>query len=426
MQATIEPGSISGNVAAPPSKSMTQRAYAAALLHKGITIIRNAGSSQDEQAAMNIIQQLGAVVAHLSGPAHFKKITSPGSITSTGPASCGESGLAARLFTPIAALGAGQVTITGSGSLLHRPMPGFAEVLPQLGIALRDFNGQLPLTLQGPLQPASISLDASAGSQFLSGLLFALSYAATLPVTISVTGLTSKPYIDMTLQVLAHFGKPVTHHNYTEFYIDPTLFTYQDTVELDIEGDWSSAAALLVAGALAGNITVSNLDANSKQADKAILTALRDAGAGVTVADGSITVKMAPLRAFEFDATDCPDLFPVLAVLASCCHGESAVKGVHRLFHKESNRAASISEMLTDLSVPFSIEDDVLYVTGVRRLSGTIIDAHNDHRIVMAAAIAALRARGRIDITGAEAVRKSYPAFFDDLALCGVVCKLDA
>ncbi len=423
MQATIEPGSINGRIAAPPSKSMTQRAYAAALLHGGATIIHHPGNSDDEQAALAIVRALGAA-AELLDNGRASKVTSTGVVSSPGSISCGESGLAARLFTPIAALSSQPLTISGSGSLLQRPMHGFAEVLPQLGVLLKDFDGHLPVTLQGPLQPVSISLDASSGSQFLSGLLFALSHAATAPITITVAGLASRPYIDMTIQMLAHFGKPITHNNYKEFYIDPALFTHQETIEINIEGDWSSASALLVAGAIAGDITVANLDPNSKQADTVILNVLRQAGAGVTIEGEHVAVKMAPLRAFEFDATHSPDLFPVLAILASCCHGESYIHGVHRLFHKESNRAASITDMLSDLDVPFSLEDDSLCITGVRRLRGTIIDAHNDHRIVMAAAIAALRARGPIDITGADAVDKSYPSFFEHLSSCGVVCKL--
>jgi 3-phosphoshikimate 1-carboxyvinyltransferase len=411
MNVTIERGTVSGNIAAPPSKSHTQRVYAAALLHKGRTIIHGAGNSDDEEAAFNVIQQLGATtsVAPLT-------ITSNGINPTSPEISCGESGLCARLFTPIAALAGKAITVSGTGTLLQRPITGFEKILPQLNVSLPGFNGLMPFIIQGPMTAGPIKLDASDSSQFLTGLLFALSYCANETVTIEVTGLKSKPYIDLTLDVLAQFGKPVGNDDYLKFTIDPSSFTYCETIQVTVEGDWSNAAFLLAAGAIAGSITVSNLDLNSKQADKVIVDILRDAGAALQVTGNSVSVTKAPLRSFEIDATDCPDLFPVLSVLAAYCKGESYIKGVHRLFHKESNRAESISEMLENFGVSFSIEDDTLCITGANRLNGTVVDSFHDHRIVMAASIAALGASSRVDIRNAEAVNKSYPAFFNDLA----------
>ncbi|MFI5195971.1 MAG: 3-phosphoshikimate 1-carboxyvinyltransferase [Chitinophagales bacterium] len=417
MRATIEPGNISGTIVAPPSKSMAQRAYAAALLHHGKSIINNAGNSDDEKAALRVIQQLGATVAGATVVGHPEGAPQLA-------INCGESGLCARLFTPIAALSDKAIKIEGQGSLLHRPMEGIREILPALNVELKDFNGYVPFTVQGPMRATDIILDASAGSQFLSGLLFALSSCAKAPVTVTVKGLKSKPYIDMTLDMLARFGKFISHVDYKEFYIDPARFVHKDNIEINVESDWSSAAYFLVAGAIAGDITIRNLNVNSAQADKAILTVLQNAGAAVTIDGNSISVKRGLLKAFEFDATDCPDLFPVLAILAACSEGESYIAGVHRLFHKESNRAESITEMLQNFDVPFSMEDDSFCITGVKKLQGTVIDVYGDHRIVMAAAVAALRAGSRVDIAGAEAINKSYPAFFEDLILCGGKCIL--
>jgi 3-phosphoshikimate 1-carboxyvinyltransferase len=417
MKAIINPGKISGSVTAPPAKSLTQRAYAAALLHRGKTIIHNAGISEDENAALQVIRQLGAKI--VSRPGNTFEITSSGVAPISAAIDCRESGLAARLFTPIAALCDKRIQIEGVGTLLRRPMDGFDEILPLLNVYLTGFNGTLPFSLQGPLQPKDIKIDAGDGSQFLSGLLFAFSSAATTPVAIQVSGLKSKPYIDLTLEVLAHFGKRINHKNYQEFYIDPGAFRQVGDVEMTIDGDWSSAAYWLVAGAIAGDMTVLNLRQESKQADVAVLKALQAAGAQMTCAEGSISVKKSDLKAFEFDATDTPDLFPALSVLAAFCDGESHVRGVHRLFHKESNRVESITEMLHDFAVPFSVEDDTLFITGVQKVQGTIIDSYHDHRIVMAAAIAALRANGPVEISFAESVSKSYPGFFKDLIACG-------
>ncbi len=422
MQATINSGNISGTIAAPPSKSVTQRAFAGALLHKGKTVINNAGRSRDDVAALSIIRSLGAsVVEHAD---NVLEITSNGISAHASELNCNESGLCARLFTPIAALASSSITIKGEGNLLDRPMYGFNDVLPLLGVSVSAFNGFLPCTVQGPLQTRSVTINAESGSQFLSGLLFALSSCAQEPLSIKVSGLKSKPYIDLTLDMLKNFGRPIVHHDHEEFYIDPALFTDAPVVTIDVEADWSSAAYLLVAGAISGSIAVTHLNVDSAQADRAILNVLEQTGAHILIDTSGVTVAKSRLRAFEFDATHCPDLFPVLAVLAACCDGESEIKGLHRLFHKESNRAESISEMLENFAVPFSLGDDSLFIRGVRKLQGTVIDSYHDHRIAMAAAIAALRANSPVDIIHAEAVNKSYPAFFDDLLSCGVKCNL--
>lgn len=427
MKVTIEPGGINGSVAAPPSKSITQRAFAAALLHKGMSTIHNAGTSADEQAALHIITQLGAKIISSTPTQNTKTIVieSNGITPISDTIDCHESGLSARLFTPIAALYHLPISITGSGSLLGRPMEGIDDLLPKLGIGITLYNGYLPYTVCGPLSPASTRLYAGGSSQLVSGILFAYAAAATQPSTLQVAGLKSKPYIDLTLQVLAQFGKIITHKNYREFYIDPAFFTDIIWPEMTVEADWSSAACMLVAGAVAGSITIANLKQDSLQADRAILDVLQQAGAGISITAEGITTYRNALRAFEFDATHCPDLFPALAVLAVFCQGDSRIMGVHRLFHKESNRIESIAEMLWSFGISFSVEDDTLCIEGGTRPGGTIIDGYNDHRIVMAAAVCALRAKSRVDIIGAEAVNKSYPDFFKDLASCGINCLTD-
>ncbi len=421
MRTIIAPGKIKGLITAPSSKSMTQRAFATALLQHSTTTIYFTGDSEDEKSALSIISQLGArIVSQTSGKL---VVESNGVAPLTNTINCGESGLAARLFTPIASLAENPVSITGVGSLLKRPMYGFNQALTSLGISVQNFNGYLPVTVHGPMESLSFQLNAANGSQFLSGLLFALAYSAKEFVTIEVADLKSKPYIDLTLEMLLNTGRPVFHDNYTSFYIDPALFAPKNNLEITIEGDWSGSANFLVAAAIAGTITINNLNITSRQADVAILTALRLAGAIVETADNTITVTTAPLTCFNFDATHCPDLFPCLAILAACSSGESEIKGIHRLHDKESNRIESIAEMLQNFDVPFSLEDDAFCITGVRQLHGTVIDAYNDHRIVMAAAIGALRANGPVDILQSEAVHKSYPAFFNDLSLCGVTVR---
>jgi 3-phosphoshikimate 1-carboxyvinyltransferase len=420
MKARIEPGPINGTIHIPPSKSITQRAYAAALLFASTTLIRNAGHSADEEAALHIIEQLGATITYGSNTT----IVSQGIAPISNAINCGESGLAARLFAPIAALHHQPLTITGYGSLTRRPMEGFSETLTQLGATLPHFTGYLPVTIHGPLKAQDITVNTSGSSQLLSGLLFAVAAIATQPISITVHGLQSKPYIDLTLDVLAQFGRPITHKDYRLFRIDPASFTRLPTRDFTIESDWSSASCMLVAGAIAGEITIPNLHTNSKQADRAVIEVLLQAGANMTITNESITTSRSALSAFEFDATNCPDLFPALAALASFCNGGSSIRGVHRLFHKESNRVESITEMLWRYGVTFSVEDDTLYIEGRERLQYCYIDGYKDHRIVMAAAICALRAKGAVTITCADAVSKSYPDFFRHLQQCGVIYEM--
>ncbi len=403
MQAIISPSHMSGVVTMPPSKSMMQRACAAAILHHGVTIITNPGISDDDKAALSIIQQLGAEVFETVD--NTIEIISRGVSPQTDVIHCGESGLSARLFIPIAALSSSEMTISGSGSLLHRPMKEYVNLLPQLGVSVIATNDCLPLSVQGPLHAADIKLDGSLSSQFLSGLLTAFAFSAEKPCTISVTNLNSRPYVDMTLQMLQLYGLQVKNNNYSEFTITPRSSQTVDRVEVSIEGDWSAGANFIVAQAMGGDVYIKGLNENSVQAD----------AANAKIVRGDIP--------FTFDATHSPDLFPILSVYAGYCNGRSEIKGLHRLVHKESNRVESIKAMLGNFGVNYTIADDVLTVDGGNAFKSCTIDAHNDHRIVMAATIAAQKADGPVTINGAEAVSKSYPAFFEDLLSLGVNCQ---
>ena len=422
MQAVISPGNISGSVKVPASKSMMQRACAAALLHKGTTIIYNPGRSNDDNAALSIIQQLGACI--VSQTEERIEIQSNGINPIGNKVDCGESGLSARLFTPIAALSTQPIQINGHGSLLNRPMDVFSNIFAQLDVQLEDFKGSIPFTVKGPLQAKQVSIDGSVSSQFLSGLLFAFAYVVKEPISIEVQNLKSTPYIDLTIEVLQQFGRHISHDNYRTFYIDPASFEDKQHVEITIEGDWSSAACWLVAGSIAGDITIEGLQTTSKQADISLLSLLQGFENVIECNDKSISVKAAPIESFDFDATNCPDLFPLLSILAAASDKECFITGVHRLWHKESNRADSITEMLHQFGIAYSVDEDELFINGRRRLDYCTIDSFNDHRIVMAAAIGALRAKGDVTILGVEAINKSYPDFFKHLISLGAVCTL--
>lgn len=425
MRVTIQPGQIMGSVLAPASKSDMQRACAAALLARGTTNLRNPGRSEDDIAALKTIQKLGATVQYKGD--NEITIISQGIKPVSNEINCGESGLGVRMFTPIAALADDILTITGKGSLLTRPVNFFDHVLPELGVSVQSENGSLPVTVRGPLRPANIEVDGGLSSQFLTGLLMAFSASDAKDVTISVANLKSKPYIDLTLKVMKYFGMKVPENqDYQQFYFQRNEHHLTGSVrQYIVEGDWSGAAFLLVAGAIAGQCTVYGLDVFSRQADKAILTALSEAGASLSIQEKEITVRPSSLKAFQFDATDCPDLFPPLAALAAFCKGTSVIIGVSRLAHKESNRGITLKEELGKLGVKITLQDDLMVVEGGAPVSGGTIHSRHDHRIAMAGAVVALRVEGQVAIESAGAVAKSFPDFFEKMAAIGAKYETD-
>ena len=418
MNVTIIPSAVSGNIRAPRSKSDMQRACAAALLHHGETRITDPGRSNDDKAALDVIAKLGATVEDLG---HSILVKSSGVNPLHEMIHCGESGLGIRMFTPIAALSEKPLTISGTGSLVSRPMGFFDEIFPQLNISIKSQSGKLPLHIQGPLQPATIEVDGSLSSQFLTGLLMAYSASGASGVTIKVKDLKSKPYIDLTLSVLKSFDMKVPQVvNYESFIFDQTQHL-QPTGDFnyEVEGDWSGAAFLFVAGAIAGEITIQGMKDDSVQADKKILEAIRDAGAGLSYANGNYTVSPSQLHSFDFDATECPDLFPPLVALAAYCNGITRIKGASRLTHKESNRALTLQDIFGKMGISIVLEEDLMLVHGGTALHGADVSSHHDHRIAMAAAVAALRATGPVSISDAQAIDKSYPDFYQHLELLG-------
>jgi 3-phosphoshikimate 1-carboxyvinyltransferase len=417
MNALVKPSFLSGTIQAPTSKSSMQRACAAALLSQGTTTIKNAGQSNDDRAALGVIEALGAKIAWVDGNL---QVTSQGVRPVAPEINCGESGLGIRMFTPIAALHNDRITITGSGSLVTRPMHFFDEIFPLLGIDIKSNNGKLPLEISGPLTPSNIEVDGSLSSQFLTGLLMAYGAAGASDVSITVKDLTSKPYIDLTLAVMKHFGVEVVNRDYKSFYFPATTGKSGYVPQTyTVEGDWSGAAFLLVAGAIAGNITIQGLDVHSTQADKAVLHALSAAGAVMSIEAGQIHIATSRLKAFHFNATECPDLFPPLVALAACCEGKSVIEGVSRLAHKESDRGLTLRDEFAKLGIDVVLQDNIMIIEGATGLKGATVHSRHDHRIAMACAVAALKADGPVTIEDADAINKSYPDFFEDIRSLG-------
>ena len=414
----IRSSTINGAIAAPPSKSATIRVIAASLLASGRSEIRNLSICDDALAALGIVETLGAEV-HIDGDHVF--ITGRGGIKKEHlkgrTIRCCESGLCIRMFTPVAGLVDEELVIEGSGSLLSRPMR-MVEGLKGLGAQCETANGFPPVRIKGGINGGTLHLNGSESSQFLTGLLMALPLCSKDSV-IEVSDLKSGSYVEMTVSILKEFGIGLSHDRYMRRFDVPGNQTYRPCT-CTIEGDWSGASFMLVAGAIAGSVKVKGLAIGSSQADKAIAEVLEQAGAKVDIGNGCVSVEKDRLKGFRFDATNCPDLFPPLVALAASCEGKSTILGAERLRHKESNRALALASEFAKLGIEVRLAGDSMEVKG-GRIEGATVSTHNDHRIAMACAVAALNCHGEVAIDNPACVFKSYPSFFEDLEVLSKV-----
>ncbi len=407
-----------GQVKIPASKSYSQRALALALISKEKTTIKNLGNSDDEIAALTLIKSLGKTVTSHNDITEISDGIGSFGIPETSVFSCGESGLATRMFTPILANSNYPIEITGHGSILNRPMNFFHDVFEKLNVGFESQNGKLPFHISGPIVPKSTELDGSLSSQFITGMIYGFVASPLLRnEKLEIKNLKSRPYVELTLDVLREFGVEIELTNENQICFNGPYEL--KCTDISVEDDWSSASFLLVAAALYGEISIDNLNITSKQADKAILEALKLFGAEISIGS-TIKVRKKENRSFEFDATDCPDLFPPLAVLAAKANGVSKIKGISRLKHKESDRANVLKNELGKLGVKIELNStsDEMIINPTSKVISGKIDGNKDHRIVMAAAILGLNSENFVEITGAEAISKSFPEFFNILNLC--------
>lgn len=425
-QVTISKSIINGTLTAPPSKSIFQRACAASILKQGATVLKNGGYSDDDKTAIAIIKQLGAQVVFVGTTAIIKFENKNVNIADTLTLNCNDSGLSSRMFMPVASSICYTSIIEGSDSLKKRPFKHIIEALRAIGLQVFSENNTLPIKIVGNLIPQNVDIDGSISSQFLTGMLLAYSsFTLEEPVTITVNNLVSKPYIDLTLQVIEDFGLNVPEHeDYRSFTFHPKKITFGEQLKLEIEGDWSAAITLLIAGAITENITVDGIDAYTRQGDKAALSALMDAGIALSITPHNITATHQTLKAFHYNATHTPDMFPVLAALATQCEGISIIEGVERLIHKESNRADAIIDTLTQLGVEAKIQDNFLSIKGKATIRGGItLQTHNDHRIAMMITLLGMVAEEPIVLEDAYVISKSFPSFYEDLIKIGANIK---
>jgi len=412
----VRPGEIGGRLRAPPSKSVILRAVAAAALAEGPSSLVGPSTCDDALVALGAARALGARVEERAGEWRVHG----GQREPAAEIACGESGLCLRAFACLAALGGRAVSLRAAGSLRRRPVGPLEAPLRALGAGCETQAGLPPVRVQGPLRGGRARVDGAHTSQILTGLLLALPLCPE-DSDLEVAGLRSAPYVRLTLEVMAAFGLVAQADcGLTRLRVPGGQRPRPARVE--IEGDWSGAAFSLVLGALAGPVVVEGLRPDSAQADRAVLVALDLAGARAAFRpDGALSVAPAALRPFEFDARDCPDLFPPLAALPGRCPGLSRLRGVERLRHKESDRAAALIEELGRLGGRLGLEGEELWIEGGRPLGEARVEPRGDHRIAMAAAVAAAAMGPGAGLADPGCVAKSYPGFFEDLARLGAV-----
>lgn len=395
-----------GIIRVPASKSTSHRALICAALGGGS--VKGISFSADIEATLRCIKALGGV--------YIKEGDTVSMITPIwGPQDgtvldCGESGSTLRFFLPLALSYGKKVIFTGHGRLLERPLGPYAAALRSHGVTLE--KTPQGIVGSGQLQAGEYWLPGDVSSQFVSGLLFALPFLKGESTIRLTTPLESRGYVDLTLEALAHGG--VSIHNDHDTY---SIIGGQQVrcVDYQMEGDWSAAAFLLAAAVLGRPVAIAGLKQNSAQGDREICELLQRAGVRFLWKDGLLwTDTPKQLKAFDVRVTDVPDLVPPLAAVMAFCEGESHITGAARLRMKESDRLKTVHETLETLGAHVKEGEDSLTIVGKPHIKGGTVEAQNDHRIAMMAAVAAIRSEKEVTVTGAECVSKSWPGFWKD------------
>ena len=408
MNKTIEPFIYSGEIISNTSKSYFQRAIAIIAVSKSTCQVYGSYDEDDVKVALSIFKSIGGEIKKDKNSIFLdsRNVVAAQSIS----VFCGESGLSTRMFGTVLTSLFLTTKLNGDKSIINREID-FSE-LSQLGVIVENKSKNLPIVLNGKLNYGTIDINGSDGSQLISGLLIAL-FSLNGDSIVNVKDLVSKPYILMTISILKAFGISVVNEEFSKFIVKGNQIPKKK--EYHVEGDWSGAAFHLVGAAISGEVTIKGLNLDSLQADIAILNALIICGAQIAKEKNCITVKKDRLESFVFDATNCPDLFPSLVVLASCCNGRTKISGVSRLSNKESNRAIVLQLEFKKLGVEIEIIDNDMFILGAKKITGNKVNSHGDHRIAMALAIMASISESSIIIENSEVVAKSYTKFYSDL-----------
>lgn len=407
----ITGGRLSGVAGSIPSKSVAHRALICAALADSPTQVSLIVNNEDIKATIGCLRAMGAEINVGAESVLVKPINGDNEFVEL---ECFESGSTLRFLLPVAAALMAKSVFSGRGKLPSRPISGLKAALEQNGA---EFSGQnLPFAVSGKLHAGTYNIEGDVSSQYISGLLMALPLLEGDSRIHLTSPLCSEPYVLMTMDMLSQFGIVVKRGE--AGFLVPGRQTFRSPKTLSVDGDWSAAAFFLAGGAISGDVTVNDLRMDSLQGDKAVVEILRNFGAEVIIREDSVRVRKAPLKACLVDVSAIPDLFPILAVIASCAEGKTVLYNAKHLRHKESDRLKSVAAMINSLGGIVAEYPDKLEIIGTA-LSGGTVEAFGDHRIVMSAAIAASICGGETTIHGAEAIGKSYPGFFGDFSRLG-------
>ena len=412
---TINPGTLKGEVIIPPSKSISHRAIICAGLSEGVSNIENVGLSQDITATCAAMKSFGVQITEQKNSLIIRG--SAGLNIKDSDIDCSESGSTLRFLIPLAAAAGRKVTFQGRGKLIERPLQPYYDIFDEQKIRYMNSGGKLPLTIDGKLKPWKFKIKGNISSQFISGLLFALPVLDGDSGIIITTELESRPYIDLTLNMLERFGINVENNDYKEFHIIGNQ-KYKAS-DCRIEGDFSQAAFWLAAGTLGSDVVCAGLNMDSLQGDKNILNVMESMGGNTTVERDRVKANPSETKGTIIDASQIPDLVPVITVLAALSKGTTEIINAERLRFKESDRLTSISCELNKIGADIKETEDGLIIEGKDMLEGGKVDSWNDHRIAMAMAVASTRCKNPLIIRNADCVKKSYPDFWNDFRNLG-------
>lgn len=411
---TLNKPRLSGKIRAISSKSEAHRELICAALSDKPTQIICTDTNRDIDATVSCLNSLGATIIRNRDTFNVNPIKK---VTKHATLDCGESGSTLRFIIPVAAALEAECKIIMHGRLPLRPLSPMYELISEHGVSMSPV-GTNPFYVGGKLKGGAMSIAANVSSQFISGLLFALPLCGDISTLKLTENAESFAYTEMTLDALRMFGANINYENKT-FYINPVPF-YISPEKSVVGGDWSNAAFFLCAGAVGTNpVTVSGLDIKSPQGDKEILNILKRMGADINIQNGNITVTRKELNAADIDASQIPDLVPIIAVTASVARGRTKIYNASRLRLKESDRIESVCNLINSLGGHAVPTHDGMLIDGMESLYGGRVNSYNDHRIAMSAAVAATVCKTDVIVDGMEAVEKSYPSFIKDFeGLC--------
>jgi 3-phosphoshikimate 1-carboxyvinyltransferase len=415
MEVVVSGDSVHGSVLAPPSKSYTHRAMTLAMLADGESVIERPLLGGDTLATLGAVRAFGRAAEMRGDELHIHggRLSCPENVIDAA-----NSGTTFRLMMGVASLLPCYTVITGDASIRRRPMAPLLEALQQLGVECHSTrgNGLAPVIVRGPNIGTHTLIRGDISSQFITSLLIS-SALKKVDTDIEIIGeLHSKPYLDITMRMMREFGAEAEETT-TGFHVRGGQ--HYHAKRFLVPGDYSSAAFPLAAGALAGSCTVDGLLEKDEQGDKVILDLLARFGAEVDRDGAKVTVRKRKLKGIDIDLGDAPDLFPILAVVASQAEGRTVISNAEHVRLKESDRIATTAAMLKVLGCQVEEKKDGCVIVGPVRLHGGLVESHDDHRIMMAASVAALVASGPVRITQAECHTISYPGFVEDMRRLG-------